>query len=1153
MGRLLSRVRAFGKNSWIRSGNAGMPGSSSVVNGHRCVAELLELRCMLAGGGVFTRTDWATTSIPEDTWAMAGHAHVVAASTPPEERQEFFRPAPVLDVSEILSDAGFALSASVARASAGGASAATSSLIADLNSQVYAPKAEIAGIVSSNAMATGIFDPFSGASAGGDALAQAEVAGWYVYDDHDTSTPIDVFNGTLFFSTQGLTNSPGDNAYAEVRGELQISISVGDFSASVQFNYNHADGVLLVSTAVYGGDLDYLNAENGHSSAFIPFSANISENDPLIIHATLNASSGSGASVQGNEHADAVSVFSSIGTVFGYASEGPVPPSPNGQGDFDTDGDADFDDLDIWWRNQGNTSPRFFDGDADLDGDVDNDDLEIWVDCIPSDVIFVSDDSDFSDANYAFGELSLREALSLASSGAFPGENSIWIAPWIEEIALGGTQLAVTSDVTIVGFGANNISIDAGGLSRVFSVSSGVDATISGLTITGGSVTASSPGGNVGGGILNQGDLELNSVVVVGNHTDYTNLSGTNGGGGIQSVGGDLRIIDSTIEGNRGRYGGGVSVAVNAGKVLEISGSTISNNLALSSSNDGGGGGVYVHGATTASLHITNATFSGNRSQNAAAIYVGSATTNLTIVNATIADNHTKDAAGSYISGGIAAGINNFLAGTVTLHNTILADNVASNPAWHNGMGTLAGASSSHNLIDIDYSGIGISHSPTTTGNKVGSGSRLATLLAPLGDYGGKTKTHALKVGSPALDAGKGSLSDTLDQRGYVREYDLTTANGIDGYRDIGAYEAGGGTTLIVRSDGDRNDSVALKATVDSLRLREALALSAALAGTETISFDQSSWGDSDIQLLSTWGQLTINSGVEIAGPGVDWLTISAAPSSRVFNIGGVPGVTLSGMKITGGAAGGSGGGIYTNSPSVTLDRVQIDNNSGTYGGGVYVAAYGGLTLKNSTVWDNSATGNGGGIYADSYSNVNVLNSTLSANASTSIGGGIYGASSATIRVVNATIAYNSAPFGGGGIYKSGGGVRLDNTIVSNNSSTFGGPDISGTFSSSSTRNLIGIDATIGNGIDNGDANGNMVGANARLKALADYGGGILTHALYSDSDAIDAGDNAIATSFVLDEDQRGWDRIVDFESDDPLDDKIDIGAVELAMEEIYS
>src|SRR4029077_18576398 len=55
-------------------------------------------------------------------------------------------------------------------------------------------------------------------------------------------------------------------------------------------------------------------------------------------------------------------------------------------------------------------------------------------------------------------------------------------------------------------------------------------------------------------------------------------------------------------------------------------------------------------------------------------------------------------------------------------------------------------------------------------------------LLGPLADNGGRTQTHALRAGSPAIDAGSNPAGLTTDQRGpgFVRTF---------GFTDIGAYE----------------------------------------------------------------------------------------------------------------------------------------------------------------------------------------------------------------------------------------------------------------------------------------------------------------------------------------------------------------------------
>jgi hypothetical protein len=54
-------------------------------------------------------------------------------------------------------------------------------------------------------------------------------------------------------------------------------------------------------------------------------------------------------------------------------------------------------------------------------------------------------------------------------------------------------------------------------------------------------------------------------------------------------------------------------------------------------------------------------------------------------------------------------------------------------------------------------------------------------LLAPLADNGGPTRTHALRAGSPAIDAGTNVLPLATDQRGRSRTSGLAT--------DIGAFE----------------------------------------------------------------------------------------------------------------------------------------------------------------------------------------------------------------------------------------------------------------------------------------------------------------------------------------------------------------------------
>jgi hypothetical protein len=157
-------------------------------------------------------------------------------------------------------------------------------------------------------------------------------------------------------------------------------------------------------------------------------------------------------------------------------------------------------------------------------------------------------------------------------------------------------------------------------------------------------------------------------------------------------------------------------------------------------------------------------------------------------------------------------------------------------------------------------------------------------------------------------------------------------------------------------------------------------------------------------------------------------------------------------------------------------------------------------------------------------------------------GGGIFNGPNVgvgpTISLTNCTLANNSAgPGFGGGIWNAAGcTLHLTNTIVAQNTAA-SGPDVFGSINTAD-HNLIGDG---GGSTIVTDLGGNLIGGNGnpvidpRLGPLQDNGGPTQTLALYADSPAIDAGNNAYATDF----DQRGpgFPRIVN--------GIIDIGAFE--------
>jgi hypothetical protein len=177
---------------------------------------------------------------------------------------------------------------------------------------------------------------------------------------------------------------------------------------------------------------------------------------------------------------------------------------------------------------------------------------------------------------------------------------------------------------------------------------------------------------------------------------------------------------------------------------------------------DGGGTNFHADGGAifnSGTLTLTRCTLFGNSASNGGAIF-GSGT----LLQCTLASNTASANGGAINVSGTAvlthctvssnsanSGGGIFKSGTLTLTNSIVAGNTASTSS--NIAGTFTGPNN------------------VTTGNP---------LLAPLGDYGGPTKTMALLPGSPARNAAAGSLV-TSDQRGFP----------IVGTRDVGAYEAG--------------------------------------------------------------------------------------------------------------------------------------------------------------------------------------------------------------------------------------------------------------------------------------------------------------------------------------------------------------------------
>jgi hypothetical protein len=400
--------------------------------------------------------------------------------------------------------------------------------------------------------------------------------------------------------------------------------------------------------------------------------------------------------------------------------------------------------------------------------------------------------------------ISLREAIALTPNG---GTIKLAAGTYRIEDTVGGVTDEdanqrgdfdiVDKTLTIRGAGEGATFIDAQQLDRVFHVLVGATLILEGVTVQNG---GDSNEVNAGGGIFNEGTLELTESTVSGNVAEASGVgfgggiynTGTarltratissnrslSSGGGIENVGGSLILAETTVSGNTTtQEGGGIANrdvysgygGYNPG-IVNIINSTISGNQASNNSDYPRGGGLFNGKIST--LSLINSTVSGNSlsfsgsmpsygySGGGAGLYArrGSYTT---IIHATITNNTS-----SIGHSGVFINSETFSNSEITLTNSIISGNADEDFAVED-----------LNSTQFNIFGVNI---VTLSDGSLGSG--ILTVdpqLAPLANNGGVTQTHALLEGSPAIDTAARNVAETTDQRGLEREF----------LPDIGAFE----------------------------------------------------------------------------------------------------------------------------------------------------------------------------------------------------------------------------------------------------------------------------------------------------------------------------------------------------------------------------
>ncbi|NER25329.1 MAG: DUF4347 domain-containing protein [Symploca sp. SIO1C2] len=303
------------------------------------------------------------------------------------------------------------------------------------------------------------------------------------------------------------------------------------------------------------------------------------------------------------------------------------------------------------------------------------------------------------------------------------------------------------------------------------------------LTLTNSTVSGNTA--NDGGGIYNAASLTLNNSIVSNNTANFD-------GGGIFNIG-TVNLSNSTVSNNTTNFdGGGIYNRANAPNTanVNLNNSTVSDNVA----NDQGAG-IYNRGdaANAANVSLNNSTVSGNMANDQGGGIFNDGrnaanAANVSLNNSTVADNTANDDGGGIFNIGNAAN-----AANLTVGNSIIADNNAADldpDVGINDPGLAPITDNGNNLIGIDTT-LQFTPNPPLVGNAMNP---IDPRLAPLGDYGGSTQTHALLPDSPAIDAGNNAQATGLtDSRGATR---------INNTVDIGAFEAQGFALIAVAGDG---------------------------------------------------------------------------------------------------------------------------------------------------------------------------------------------------------------------------------------------------------------------------------------------------------------------------------------------------------------
>ncbi|HEV3165282.1 MAG TPA: CSLREA domain-containing protein, partial [Isosphaeraceae bacterium] len=545
------------------------------------------------------------------------------------------------------------------------------------------------------------------------------------------------------------------------------------------------------------------------------------------------------------------------------------------------------------------------------------------------------------------GVVTLRSAIQTANNT--PGPNTIDLdVPGTYLITMPGAQtdntageLAIlgTSNLRIVNNSGGDVTVNGGGLNRVFDVNPAgsttpFTVTFQGFTITGGAASPNDGPAGSGGGIRAQGgaSVVLNNVVLTGN-------TATADGGGISMESpkndstGTLVVNNSIISHNyAGDAGGGIEtdgtgfVAINPGTI--VTGNTCVNQ----------GAGIWLD-AGGASLYVTGAIVSNNASITMLGGGIGNAGAGNVFINATIVEHN--------YSGGTGAGFADAAnTGNLTVLNSLFLDNVAVG----NGGGIQEGGPNTS-----------ISYSFFQGNDSQGSGGGLFVNGQTVTIVGSRFAANVGTNGGGIEDAA-GTL--TLSNSTLDRNHTLATNGGTGGN--------GGGLDV---ASGANSVTIATTLFLSNTAANGIQAAGGAInqaAGDLSVSASQ-----------FTGNAANIGGGISFAGAMLS-IQNSTFNANRSTNGGGAINFMGTGTMAKGNA-------------STLINDTLVGNATGGQGGGLLDAGPGDLVLMNDTINANFAATDGGGVALIGNGVLSFQNSIVALNIANTMGTDVFTGTGLTV------------------------------------------------------------------------------------------------------------------------------------------------------------